>query len=81
MRKVVSGWVSRSSDLEPMLIEMCGRIGAVIQGKKRKDSCRVSVRLIVEGEHHQAEKPKTKPCPKLEQALNHLLDDDAATCE
>lgn len=70
MRKVVSGWVSSKINLEPMLVEMCGRIGAVIQNKRNKRSVRVSVRIILEGEHPQAEEPnaastnsKSMPCP------------------
>lgn len=58
MRKVVSGYVSRGFDLEPMLIEMCGRIGAAIGGKRRKGDVRVNIRLVVEGEHPQAVEPK-----------------------
>jgi hypothetical protein len=58
MRKVVTGYFPRNRNLEPMLIEMCSRIAVAMNGKPRKGDALVTIRLVVEGKHRQAEKPK-----------------------
>jgi hypothetical protein len=60
MRKIVSGYTSPNYDLEPMLTEMCARINCKLNLKrKNKDDVKVNIRIIVEGNHPQAE-TKTK---------------------